>query len=193
MPARAGHARVYAEGRAGTRIPAHEHAGLEWTCVLQGAFRHQLGQYGVRDFDEADDTVEHRSGNRGRPRVHLSRGIPRPNPVDGLARADDPAFRANLSQAYRSIDQPRHPVFEVEVPQLDVRYSLRRWSASEARCISTARRDRFCGHRVFLRWTLATGELKAGTGFLLALWRRKVMPSSFLTTGFIRKSLSPSS
>ncbi len=44
----------------GTRIPAHEHAGLEWTCVLQGAFRHQLGRYGAGDFDEADDTVEHR-------------------------------------------------------------------------------------------------------------------------------------
>jgi putative transcriptional regulator len=43
----------------GTRIPAHHHAGPEWTCVLQGAFRHQLGRYGAGDFDEADDTVEH--------------------------------------------------------------------------------------------------------------------------------------
>jgi putative transcriptional regulator len=43
----------------GMKIPAHYHAGLEWTCVLQGAFRHQLGRYGPGDFDEADDTVEH--------------------------------------------------------------------------------------------------------------------------------------
>ena len=44
----------------GIRIPHHAHAGLEWTCVLQGAFRHELGRYGAGDFDEADETVEHR-------------------------------------------------------------------------------------------------------------------------------------
>ena len=44
----------------GTKIPEHAHAGLEWTCVLQGAFRHQLGRYGPGDFDEADDEIEHR-------------------------------------------------------------------------------------------------------------------------------------
>jgi putative transcriptional regulator len=44
----------------GTQIPEHAHAGLEWTCVLQGAFRHQLGRYGPGDFDEADDEIEHR-------------------------------------------------------------------------------------------------------------------------------------
>jgi putative transcriptional regulator len=44
----------------GTRIPEHAHAGLEWTCILQGAFRHQLGHYGPGDFDEADDEIEHR-------------------------------------------------------------------------------------------------------------------------------------
>lgn len=43
----------------GIRIPQHAHAGLEWTCVLQGAFRHQLGRYGAGDFDEADETVVH--------------------------------------------------------------------------------------------------------------------------------------
>jgi putative transcriptional regulator len=43
----------------GIRIPHHAHAGLEWTCVLQGAFSHQLGRYGAGDFDEADDTIEH--------------------------------------------------------------------------------------------------------------------------------------
>jgi putative transcriptional regulator len=43
----------------GTRIPHHEHAGLEWTCVLQGAFRHQNGRYGAGDFDEADESIDH--------------------------------------------------------------------------------------------------------------------------------------
>ena len=43
----------------GTRIPHHAHAGLESTCVLQGAFSHQLGRYGPGDFDEADDTIDH--------------------------------------------------------------------------------------------------------------------------------------
>lgn len=43
----------------GTRLPRHRHAGTEWTCVFQGAFRHQIGRYGVGDFDEADETIEH--------------------------------------------------------------------------------------------------------------------------------------
>jgi putative transcriptional regulator len=43
----------------GTKIPRHEHRGNEWTCVLQGAFRHQYGVYGAGDFDEADEAVEH--------------------------------------------------------------------------------------------------------------------------------------
>ncbi|MFM1816210.1 MAG: hypothetical protein RLZ98_2905 [Pseudomonadota bacterium] len=43
----------------GTRLPDHRHVGTEWTCVLQGAFTHQLGRYGPGDFDEADDSVEH--------------------------------------------------------------------------------------------------------------------------------------
>ncbi len=43
----------------GTRIPRHKHTGTEWTCVFEGAFRHDLGRYGPGDFDEADDSVEH--------------------------------------------------------------------------------------------------------------------------------------
>jgi len=43
----------------GTRIPHHDHAGLEWTCVLKGAFSHQQGRYGPGDFDEADDSIDH--------------------------------------------------------------------------------------------------------------------------------------
>lgn len=43
----------------GTRLPRHKHTGSEWTCVFEGAFRHDLGRYGPGDFDEADESVEH--------------------------------------------------------------------------------------------------------------------------------------
>jgi len=43
----------------GTRLPRHRHKGDEWTCVFEGAFRHDLGRFGPGDFDEADETVEH--------------------------------------------------------------------------------------------------------------------------------------
>ncbi|ODA66704.1 Anti-sigma-E factor ChrR [Methyloligella halotolerans] len=43
----------------GIKLPHHSHTGREWTCVLQGAFRHEHGRFGAGDFDEADDTVEH--------------------------------------------------------------------------------------------------------------------------------------
>jgi putative transcriptional regulator len=43
----------------GTVLPHHKHTGAEWTCVLQGAFRHQQGRYGAGDFDEAGQQIEH--------------------------------------------------------------------------------------------------------------------------------------
>ncbi len=43
----------------GTALPDHSHTGIEWTAVLQGAFRHDHGRYGAGDFDEADESVEH--------------------------------------------------------------------------------------------------------------------------------------
>jgi putative transcriptional regulator len=43
----------------GTRLPRHRHKGDEWTCVFEGAFRHEHGRFGPGDFDEADDSVEH--------------------------------------------------------------------------------------------------------------------------------------
>ena len=43
----------------GTRLPRHRHKGDEWTCVFEGAFRHQHGRFGPGDFDEADESVEH--------------------------------------------------------------------------------------------------------------------------------------
>jgi putative transcriptional regulator len=43
----------------GTKLPRHTHTGTEWTCVFEGAFRHDCGRYGPGDFDEADDSIEH--------------------------------------------------------------------------------------------------------------------------------------
>ena len=43
----------------GIKLPRHRHTGTEWTCVFEGAFRHDLGRYGPGDFDEADESVEH--------------------------------------------------------------------------------------------------------------------------------------
>jgi putative transcriptional regulator len=44
----------------GTKLPHHKHTGYEWTCVLEGAFEHQFGRFGAGDFDEADETIEHK-------------------------------------------------------------------------------------------------------------------------------------
>ncbi|MGE0767480.1 MAG: ChrR family anti-sigma-E factor [Hyphomicrobiaceae bacterium] len=43
-----------------TSLPHHTHTGTELTLVLQGAFAHAGGRFGVGDFEEADGTVEHR-------------------------------------------------------------------------------------------------------------------------------------
>jgi putative transcriptional regulator len=43
----------------GTRLLRHRHTDIEWTCVFEGAFRHDLGRYGPGDFDEADESMEH--------------------------------------------------------------------------------------------------------------------------------------
>jgi putative transcriptional regulator len=43
----------------GTSLPHHTHSGTELTLILQGAFAHEGGRFGVGDFDEADDTIEH--------------------------------------------------------------------------------------------------------------------------------------
>jgi putative transcriptional regulator len=60
VPAEQGTRVFMLKAAPGIRIPHHAHAGLEWTCVLQGAFRHERGRYGAGDFDEADEAVEHR-------------------------------------------------------------------------------------------------------------------------------------
>jgi putative transcriptional regulator len=43
----------------GTKMLQHSHAGVEMTCVLSGAFRHDGGHYGPGDFDLGDETVDH--------------------------------------------------------------------------------------------------------------------------------------
>jgi len=55
-----GGARVFLlKAAPGTRLPHHTHTGTELTVILQGAFAHAGGRFGVGDFDEADGTVEH--------------------------------------------------------------------------------------------------------------------------------------
>lgn len=46
--------------KPGTRLPHHRHSGIEWTCVLEGAFVHDGGRFGPGDFDEADEEHEHK-------------------------------------------------------------------------------------------------------------------------------------
>lgn len=53
-------ARVFMlKAASGTGLPNHTHTGTELTLIVQGAFAHEGGRYGVGDFDEADGTVEH--------------------------------------------------------------------------------------------------------------------------------------
>jgi putative transcriptional regulator len=55
-----GGARVFLlKAAPGTRLPHHTHTGTELTLILQGAFRHVGGHYGVGDLDEADGSIEH--------------------------------------------------------------------------------------------------------------------------------------
>src|SRR5215467_8768460 len=43
----------------GTRMLEHSHTGNELTCVLQGSFSHQGGDFRPGDFDYGDDSVDH--------------------------------------------------------------------------------------------------------------------------------------
>lgn len=44
----------------GTKMLQHSHTGIEMTCVLSGAFKHDSGYFGPGDFDFGDETVDHR-------------------------------------------------------------------------------------------------------------------------------------
>ena len=43
----------------GTKMLPHSHSGVEMTCVLAGAFRHDGGHFGPGDFDLGDESIEH--------------------------------------------------------------------------------------------------------------------------------------
>jgi putative transcriptional regulator len=47
------------EAQPGTRLPHHTHVGMEWTCVMEGAFTYDDRRMAPGDFDEADESVEH--------------------------------------------------------------------------------------------------------------------------------------
>lgn len=59
VPSRDGTRVFMLKSAPGSALPHHGHSGVEWTCVLEGAFRHELGRYGPGDFDDADDSVDH--------------------------------------------------------------------------------------------------------------------------------------
>ncbi|MBI1201218.1 MAG: anti-sigma factor [Rhodopseudomonas sp.] len=48
------------KGAPGTRLPQHSHSGTELTLILDGAYAHEGGRFGAGDFEEADESVEHR-------------------------------------------------------------------------------------------------------------------------------------
>lgn len=45
---------------AGVSLPGHGHRGMELTCVLQGGFRDESGDYLAGDVAEGDAAMEHR-------------------------------------------------------------------------------------------------------------------------------------
>ena len=47
------------KGRAGLRLPAHGHTGLEFMQVLSGSLSDDRGEYFPGDLDEADEDVDH--------------------------------------------------------------------------------------------------------------------------------------
>jgi putative transcriptional regulator len=49
----------------GVKLIEHTHTGLEMTCVLSGAFRHEGGRYGPGDFDLGDSGVQHEPRTEG--------------------------------------------------------------------------------------------------------------------------------
>ena len=48
------------KGAPGTRLPQHSHSGTEFTSILAGSYRHEAGQFLAGDFEEADESTEHR-------------------------------------------------------------------------------------------------------------------------------------
>jgi putative transcriptional regulator len=45
--------------RGGVMVPEHGHNGEEWTLLLKGSYRTDLGEYGVGDVDVADEEIVH--------------------------------------------------------------------------------------------------------------------------------------
>ena len=81
----------------GTKMLQHSHTGIEMTCVLSGAFRHDGGHFGPGDFDLGDDTVDHQPMVDDGTGLHLSgRDAGRPA-AEWPARPHDAAVRASLT------------------------------------------------------------------------------------------------
>jgi len=48
------------KGAPGTRLPQHSHSGTELTSILAGSYAHEGGRFDAGDFEEADESIEHR-------------------------------------------------------------------------------------------------------------------------------------
>jgi len=48
------------KGAPGIKLPQHSHEGSEFTSILSGSYRHEGGEFGAGDFEEADADIEHR-------------------------------------------------------------------------------------------------------------------------------------
>jgi len=60
LPQAGGARLLLLKGAPGARLPQHSHSGEEFAAVLTGAFTHDGGRFGPGDFEEADESVEHR-------------------------------------------------------------------------------------------------------------------------------------
>ena len=168
----------------GTRIPHHEHAGIEWTCVLQGAFRHQHGRYGAGDFDEADEAVEHRPVVEDGAECMCLVGVAGPDPVQELDRATGPAVRADLTSGHvavheRRVSQPSSPARRwIRARRADAsarrnasRQPLCRGVAELERCVRTTDIPYADGARQQARCLSATARCRRA-GHRIFLWRK---------------------
>jgi len=47
------------KARGGVVVPEHGHNGDEWTLILKGSYRTELGQFGIGDMDVAGEDIVH--------------------------------------------------------------------------------------------------------------------------------------
>ncbi|MEO3473680.1 ChrR family anti-sigma-E factor [Roseomonas sp. CAU 1739] len=78
----------------GVALPGHGHTGDEVTCVLEGAFGDETGEYHAGDVAEGDETLDHQpvALDTGRPCICLIATTGRLRGHSWLARLVQPVF-----------------------------------------------------------------------------------------------------